>query len=92
MNIPSSRRTHWVSKSHEALVRAVHIVGGQAPLARAIGSPVRQGHVWQWLNRAGRVVPGEHCIPIETATNGKVTRYDLRPDIFGDGPRQEVAA
>lgn len=28
---------------------------------------------------------------IETATAGKVTRYDLRPDIFGPAPKRKAA-
>jgi DNA-binding transcriptional regulator YdaS (Cro superfamily) len=31
-------------------------------------------------------VPADRCLPIERATGGAVTRYDLRPDIFGDAP------
>lgn len=31
-------------------------------------------------------IPPNHCIAIETATGGKVTRYDLRPDVFGPAP------
>jgi len=62
-----------------ALRRAVEKLGGQAALARACG--VKQGHVWHWLNKSGRV-PGNHVLAIEAATDGAVTRYDLRPDIF----------
>jgi len=31
-------------------------------------------------------VPSEHCIPLETACGGDVTRYDMRPDVFGPAP------
>lgn len=64
-----------------ALSKAVEIVGGQKALAEAIG--VRQGHVWNWLNRnKGPVPPAEFCSAIEAATNGKVSCRDLRPDVF----------
>jgi len=34
---------------------------------------------------AGQRVPsGELCLAIEVATLGKLTRLDLRPDLFGD--------
>ena len=64
---------------------AVEIVGGQSALARAIGGEVKQAHVWYWLRRGGSV-PAEHCGAIEAATNGKVTRAELRPDVFGPLP------
>jgi DNA-binding transcriptional regulator YdaS (Cro superfamily) len=69
-----------------ALQRAADIVGGQTALASAIGPPIKQGHVWYWLNQRRGKVPAEHCAAIEQATDGKVTRHDLRPDIFGPAP------
>ena len=30
--------------------------------------------------------PSKRCIDIEKKTNGTVTRYELRPDIFGNSP------
>lgn len=66
-----------------AIHRAVSEVGGQAALASAIG--VKPAVVWQWLNDV-RPVPAHHCIPIETATGGKVTRHELREDVFGPAP------
>lgn len=39
----------------------------------------------QWKTGVRRV-PAEHCRAIEQATNGAVTRYDLRPDVFGASP------
>lgn len=76
------------------LQRAVAIVGGQTALARILSTidrPVMQGHVWSWLHRT-KLAPPEFCISIENATNGVVTRYDLRPDIFGHAPKTEVEA
>lgn len=60
------------------LEKAIGICGGQTALAKAIG--VQQPHVWNWLNRSSGSVPAEHCAAIETATDGAVTRKDLRPD------------
>lgn len=64
--------------------RAVQICGGQTGLAKAIGGSVKQAHVWKWL-RSGRV-SAERALEIERATNGAVSKYDLRPDIFGPTP------
>lgn len=74
----------------EPIERAVQIVGGQTKLARHIGGPVKQAHVWNWLHKGTRV-PAEHCLAIERATGGAVTRYALRPDVFGPAPEQEAA-
>lgn len=75
----------------KALLRAIKIVGGQSHLARELqaltGKPLRQGNVWSWLNRTGHV-PAEFAIPIERLVKGRVTRFELRPDIY---PREEVA-
>ena len=68
------------------LERAVLAVGSQAALAKAIG--VKPQHVWNWLNRDSRV-PAERVLEIERATEGQVTRHDLRPDLY---PPQEQAA
>jgi DNA-binding transcriptional regulator YdaS (Cro superfamily) len=63
------------------LRRAVRIVGGQTALARACGGACKQQHVWNWINR-DRKVPAEFVLAIERATKGRVTRYQLRPDIY----------
>lgn len=70
--------------SNEALSRAVELAGGQKPLADLVGTT--QSQVWYWLSRSKRGVPGEFAAKIEDATNGQVTRHDLRPDIFGPAP------
>ncbi|NKI17415.1 helix-turn-helix domain-containing protein [Spongiibacter sp. KMU-166] len=55
--------------------------GLQSSIAKALNiTPVL---ISQWANGARRV-PGERCVAIEEATKGAVTRYDLRPDIFGE--------
>lgn len=63
--------------------KAIHLacerLGSQAGLAKAID--VAPAIVHQW--RSGvRPVPVQHCLAIERATNGAVTRRDLRPDDF----------
>ena len=64
------------------LERAVELCGGQAGLARRIGSS--QQSVAYWLTKAVRGVPAEMVPAIEQATGFQVTRHDLRPDIFGE--------
>ena len=48
---------------------------------------VSQGMVWQWLNGYRRV-GAERALQVEAATGGKVTRHDLRPDLY---PRENAA-
>lgn len=43
--------------------------------------------VYKW--EKSERIPAEYCRAIEQATNGKVTRYELRPDVFGVGPECE---
>ncbi len=62
-----------------ALVRAIEMAGGPANLARSIG--IRTQAISQWQK-----APANRCRAIEAATNGQVTRYQLRPDVFGDSP------
>ena len=59
------------------IARAAKIVGSQATLAKMLG--VSPGAVSQWIS-GHRPVPVERCVSIEVATNGIVTRRDLRPD------------
>jgi DNA-binding transcriptional regulator YdaS (Cro superfamily) len=51
--------------------------GNQVSLAKAINSHAPDISRWASGDRA---VPISRCIKIEQATNGKVTRKDLRPD------------
>ena len=64
-----------------SIQRACDAVGSPSKLAQAIG--VNRQFVHQWLHGA-RPVPPARCISIEKATGGTVTRYELRPDVFGD--------
>lgn len=64
----------------QALDQAIRSAGSQSELARRIG--VNQQNISHWLNKANGTVPAEQVIPIETATDGAVTRHQLRPDIY----------
>ena len=69
----------------KSLERAIEIVGGQSALARACG--LKQGHVWAWLNKASRC-PAEHVLGVEKATLGKISRHQLRPDLYPQTPAE----
>lgn len=63
--------------------KACTLAGGQSALARQLS--ISQGLVWQWLN-GKQAVTAERCVAIESATEGAITRHDLRPDVFGPTP------
>lgn len=58
--------------------KAIYVLGSQAALAHACG--VSQPAVCKWLK--GRVITPENAAAVERATNGLVTRRDLRPDDY----------
>jgi len=57
------------------LDKAARLVGGRGALALLLG--IKISAIGNWKVRG---VPLEHCVPIERATHGAVTRRDLRPD------------
>lgn len=61
--------------SQDPLAKAIQAAGGPAKLARALG--VKSQAISQWKR-----VPAERVIAVETATDGKVSRHELRPDIY----------
>ena len=69
-----------------SLDRAIAHLGSQQALADALG--IRSPSISEWRVRSK--VPAERCLAIEQATNGAVTRYELRPDVFGAAPSQAV--
>lgn len=69
------------------LQKAVDIAGSQTALATAIG--VSSSFVSQCLSGV-RPIPAIRCRDIEIATGGKVTRAQLRPDIYGELHDQEA--
>lgn len=66
-------------RNMKPIEKAIKALGSQQALADALG--VTQGAISQWLQRES--VPAARCRQIEEATAGVVTRYELRPDVFG---------
>jgi len=59
------------------IIKASNIVGSQAELARLMG--VTSMAVTKWVYNG---VPAERVLAIEKLCKGKVTRHQLRPDIY----------
>lgn len=62
-----------------SLDRCIEICGGIAPLAHKI--EISRQAVDQWRDRG---VPAERVISLERAVGGRVSRRELRPDLFED--------
>lgn len=65
-------------RTRSLVERAIQMFGSEAKLGKAIGRS--QNAVWQ-AKRRGRVT-AEMAIAIDEATEGVVSRHQLRPDIF----------
>lgn len=60
-----------------ALHKAAKILGGQAGIAKTLRYADRR-NVSPWFT-TDRLLPPEHCVAIEQATEREVMRWDLRP-------------
>lgn len=58
--------------------RAAAAAGGQSALARSLGCTPQ---AVQRMCATGRI-PAERVLQIESATNGLITRHELRPDLY----------
>lgn len=73
---------------------AIDLLGGPTEAAKRLSSyfPDRRAlttaAVWNWRSRG---VPAEYCIPIERELAGKVSRCELRPDIYPPDEYKTVA-
>lgn len=56
-----------------------------ADLIRKDGGTMTQGAISQWLRRG---VPAERVLQLERITQGQMTRYELRPDLY---PKESAA-
>lgn len=65
-------------RSH--IERAVEVHGSQVKLAQAVGCS--QQYI-SWLLSDAKQISIEKAVQFERATNGVVSRHDLRPDFFG---------
>lgn len=72
----------------EALDRAISAAGTMSGLAAKLGLTFQ--HIQQW-RKVGRV-PAEWARRVEAAVDGQVTRYELRPDVFGSSEAEQEAA
>ena len=65
-----------------AIEKAIRLAGSQSALARVVGISAQAMGL---QIRAGNIRP-KHCIAIEKAFPGEISRYELNPDHFGSAP------
>ena len=62
-----------------AFERVIDIVGSRTELARLL--KVKQPSVSSWKMRTQ--IPADRVLDIEKIVGGQVTRFEMRPDVFG---------
>ncbi len=66
----------------DAIKRACDIVGGQSALARMLATPDKKlspQSVQYWCRKG---LPADWVLKVEAATDGQVSRHELRPDLY----------
>lgn len=79
-----SRKTvtyHSKPVGHDALKRAIRLLGNRYRFAKAVGASYNNVQHWEKLDRRF-AVPADWCRAVEAATGGVITRVDLRPDLY----------
>lgn len=74
-------------KYHKQITAAIEAKGSQGKLAQAAGCSQQQ---IAYLLQANSISV-EMAAKIHTATDGAVSKYDLRPDFFGEDPEKAAA-
>jgi DNA-binding transcriptional regulator YdaS (Cro superfamily) len=92
--VRKKRRKKRAPKRHRpdektALDRACDLFPSQNRFAAAIGVGKTTIPFWRYRSRKG--VPGEYCERIEAATGGRITKDQLRPDLFKPLPTTAAA-
>jgi len=69
-----------------AIELAVFAAGGQSALAKKLGLNHQVVQSWVSKNR----VPADRVLAVEAAVNDYVSRYELRPDVYGPFPTEQM--
>lgn len=76
----SNDKSEIRERSVAAFERAIKIVGSQVEMANQLN--IAPELVNRWLKHSQYGVSPRSVIPIEVVTKGKVTRFDLRCDLY----------
>ena len=65
------------------IAKAIRLAGSQTALGSMLGLTPQAIQKWA----AQGFVPSDRCREVETRFSGKVTRYELNPEVFGEDPK-----
>jgi DNA-binding transcriptional regulator YdaS (Cro superfamily) len=65
------------------IAKAIRLAGSQTALGNMLGLTPQA--IQKWASQG--FVPGDRCREVESKLLGKVTRYELNAEVFGDDPR-----
>lgn len=63
----------------DVVMKIIKLAGSQLKLANLIN--VKQCTISSWVNR-NKKVPSQHVLTIEKALENKITRHEIRPDLY----------
>lgn len=68
----------FIKSQVKALNKAAKILGSKYQIAKQLGIP--NPNVYQWFK--GKKIPYKHVLTLEKLTEGRVKRWELRPDVY----------
>lgn len=76
-----------VNESKSGAGRAIELLGGPSAIVKLLAQ--RGIEITPWaVNKWRRRVPSNRVLLLEQLTNGKITRHELRPDLY---PKEQAA-
>lgn len=72
------------TETETGIDKAVRLAHGQTALGKLFDPPVSPQAVQKWVAKG--VAPSDRCREIEKKLDGRVTRYELNPVVFGYPP------
>ena len=78
-----------MSDFRHLVARAIGLKGSQQKLAEAAGCSQQQ---ISYLMKEAAGISAEMALKVERATDGLISRHDLRPDIYGPAPTHQEGA
>jgi DNA-binding transcriptional regulator YdaS (Cro superfamily) len=76
--------------ARDAVREALAIAGGNSAASRAIGVHPSATEKWYQISQKTGFprIPESRCLQLEALVDGKITRVQMRPDLFGNKKRE----
>jgi DNA-binding transcriptional regulator YdaS (Cro superfamily) len=75
------KKNKYSDQCEAAVNKAIELAGSQRKLAKMCGEPIIQSHISYWKN-IGKKINSAYVLKLEKAFKGKMTRHDMRPDLY----------